>query len=175
MRILLSRCVPLILLAALLVTTAASAQDAAQPFRLAPGDYRWVPFNIRQTPAEVDCGFQVVEGNATVHVELMPTSEFRLFERGRDHDAMTRTPEGRSGEFRQMIAEPGRYAVVVVNDRNASAATVALHVETNMNPAQSIARTLSPTRQLTVIAISMAVFLAIVAWSSRRLLLAMRR
>jgi hypothetical protein len=151
-----------------------AAQENAQPIRLEAGDYRWVPFTIRQTPAEVDCSFQVVEGNASVHIELMPSSEFRLFERGRDHDAMTRTPDGRGGEFRQMIAEPGRYAVVVVNARNAPPATVTLHVETNMNPARSIARTLSPARRMIVIAISMAVFIAIVTWSSRRLLRAVR-
>jgi hypothetical protein len=156
------------------LAVAASAQDSAQPIRLEPGDYRWVPFTIRQTPAEVDCSFQVLAGSATVHVELMPTSEFRLFERGRDHDSMTRTPDGRRGEFRQMIADPGRYAVVVVNDKNAPPATVVLRVETNMNPAGSIARTLSPARRLTVIVISMAVFLALVAWSSRRLLRAIR-
>ena len=165
---------PAVLLFTLAALAQAPAQDAAQPIRLEAGDYRWVPFTIHQTPAEVDCSFQVVAGNATVHVELMPSSEFRLFERGRDHDALTRTPDGRRGEFRQMIAEPGRYAVVLVNARNAPPATVTLRVETNMNPAQSIAKTLSPIRRMTVIAISMAVFLAIVAWSSRRLLRAVR-
>lgn len=150
------------------------AQDSGQAFVLEPGDYRWVPFTVRQTPAEVDCKFSVSAGDASVHLELMPISEFRLFERSRDHDATTRTPDSRGAEFRQVIMQPGRYAVVVMNRRNARAATVALHVETNMNPVDGIARTLSPTRRLMVILISFAVFVVSVTWSSRKLIRAMR-
>jgi len=162
------------ILAFALVTSAFGQQESGQPFLLAPGDYRWVPFTIRQPPAEVDCSFEVIKGGGSVHVELMPSSEFRLFERGREHDAMTRTPDGHTGEFRQMIAEPGRYAIVLMNRADAPAVTVALHFATNMNPTGGMARTLSPTRQLTVILISMFVFFTVVTWSARRLIRAVR-
>ena len=61
-------------IAVLLSGTAARAQetpparDQGQPFRLEPGDFRWVPFTVRQTPAEVDCHFEVIEGNPSVDV-----------------------------------------------------------------------------------------------------------
>jgi hypothetical protein len=149
-------------------------RDAGQPFRLDSGDFRWVPFTVRQTPSEVDCRFEVIRGDASIHVELLPMSEFRLFSRGREHDTMALTPNGRSGEFRRVIDVSGQYAVVVENRRGAPPATVLLHMRTNLNPGADIARTLSPARRLTVILISFAFFFVTVAWSGRKLVRAMR-
>ena len=73
---------------------AASGQppgDAGEPFRLEPGDFRWIPLNVRHTPSEVDCHFEVVKGSPTVHIELLPISEFRLFDRGKEHDTLSKT------------------------------------------------------------------------------------
>jgi hypothetical protein len=171
----------LLTIAVLLSGTAARAQetpparDQGQPFRLEPGDFRWVPFTVRQTPAEVDCHFEVIEGNPSVHVELLPMSEIRLFDRGLDHETMAVTPDGRNGDFRRIIDMTGQYAVVVVNGKRARPATVSLQVRTSVNPAASdVARTLSPRRRLTVILISFAFFFVTVTWSARKLIRGMR-
>ena len=147
--------------------------DAGQPFRLESGDFRWVPFTVRQTPSEVDCHFEVIKGDPSIHVELLPMSEFRLFSRGREHYMMALTPKGHSGEFRRIIDVRGQYAVVVENARGAPPATVLLRVQTNLNPGD-MARILSPERRLTVILISFAFFFVTVAWSGRKLVRAMR-
>ena len=149
-------------------------QDGGQPFRLEPGDFRWVPFTVRQTPSEVDCRFEVVKGNPSVHVELLPMSEFRLFNRGREHDTMALTPNGQSGEFKRIIDVRGQYAVVVTNASGAPPATVLLRVQTNVNPGADVARTLPPGRRLGVILISFAFFFVTVAWSGRKLMRALR-
>jgi hypothetical protein len=149
-------------------------RDGGQPFRLEPGDFRWIPFTVHQTPSEVDCRFEVINGNPSVHVELLPMSEFRLFSRGREHDTMALTPDGQSGEFRRIIDVRGQYAVVVKNARSAPPATVLLRVQTNLNPGADVARTLPPARRLTVILISFAFFFITVAWSGRKLMRAMR-
>ena len=166
-------------IAILLSRPAASAQEIppekGQPFRLGPGDFRWVPFTVRQTPAQVDCHFEVLEGNPTVHVELLPMSEFRLFDRGLDHDSLVVTPDGRGGDFRRIVDVSGQYAVVVVNGKRARPATVSLQVRTIVNPAASdVARTLSPQRRLTVILISFGFFFVTVTWSARKLIRGMR-
>ncbi|HTA44164.1 MAG TPA: hypothetical protein VK789_17055 [Bryobacteraceae bacterium] len=149
--------------------------EKGQPFRLATGDFRWIPFTVRQTPAAVDCHFEVVDGNPTVHVELLPMSEFRLFDRGMKHDTLVVTPEGRSGEFRRIINVSGQYAVVVVNGKRSPPATVSLQVRTSVNPdATNIARTLPPSRRLTVILISFAFFFITVTWSARMLIRGMK-
>ncbi len=154
------------------------ATDQPQPdqsFRLEPGDYRWVPFTIRQTPSGVDCRFDVISGKPSVHAELLPMSEFRLFDRGREHDTMAVTPTARSGAFRRMINTRGQYAIIVVNDKNAPPAVVSLHVETSVNPSGAdIAQSLPPQKRLTVMAISLSLFLLTVAWAGRKLILAMR-
>jgi hypothetical protein len=160
---------------ALLPAQGAGPQEKGQPFRLQPRDFRWVPFTIRQTPAEVDCHFEVVNGNGSVHAELLPMSEFRLFDRGEDHATLANTPNERSGDFRRVLETPGQYAVVVVNADGASPVSVSLQVRTNVNPQdRDIARTLPPQRRLTVILISFAFFFATVAWSGRKLRRAMR-
>jgi hypothetical protein len=169
-----------LIMAGLLLAASTQQQDAGgqkdnadQPFRLESGDFRWVPFTVRQTPSEVDCHFEVIKGDPSIHVELLPMSEFRLYSRGREHDTMALTPKGRSGEFRRIIDVRGQYAVVVENARGAPPATVLLRVQTNLNPGD-MARILSPERRLTVILISFAFFFVTVAWSGRKLVRAMR-
>ncbi len=163
------------LLIVLFVAARAQAQDPGQPFRLAPGDVRWVPFTVRHTPTEVDCRFEVIEGNPTVHIELLPMSELRSFNRGEEHSTMALTPSAHSGDFRRVIDIRGRYALVVVNAKNAPPATVTLDLRTNANPSNAdVARTLPPRRQLAVILISFAFFFITVTWSSRKLIRAMR-
>lgn len=150
-------------------------QEKGQPFRLQPRDFRWVPFTVRQTPAEVDCHFEVVNGDGSVHAELLPMSEFRLFDRGEYHATLASTPNERSGDFRRIIDTPGKYAVIVVNGDGASPVSVSLQVRTDVNPdSRDIARTLPPGRRLTVILISFAFFFATVTWSGRKLRRAMR-
>jgi hypothetical protein len=152
----------------------AATNDAGQPFRLEPGDFRWVPFTVRQTASEVDCRFEVIRGNPSVHVELLPMSEFRLFNRGREHDTMALTPDGKTGEFKRIVDVRGQYAVVIVNASGAPPATVVLHVQTNINPGADVARTLSPRRRLTVVLLSFAFFFITVAWSGRKLVKGIR-
>lgn len=159
---------------ALLVAAGDKPPNAGQPVTLDAGDFRWVDVTVRQTPAEVDCSYQVVRGDGSVHVELLPKGELRAFSRGRDHDTMAMTPDGSDGEFRRIVDQPGHYVVVLENAPRARPATVLLDVKTNFNPGADVARTLPAARRVTVIAISFAVFFATVAWSGRRLLRAMQ-
>jgi hypothetical protein len=148
--------------------------DANDAFQLEAADFRWIPLNVPQTPSEIDCHFEVVKGNPTVHMELLTISDFRLFDRGQEHDTLAATPNARNGDFRRIIETRGQYAVVIENARGSAPATVLLRVQTNLNPGADSARTLSPTRRLTVVLISFAVFFGTVAWSGRKLLRAVR-
>ena len=164
----------LVTLAALLLATTAPDQS----FRLDPDDFRWFPLTVGNIPVGVSCRFEVLQGDATVHAELVPMSEFRLFNHGRKHDThdtMAFTAVGRSGEFRRVIDGRGQYAVIIANESHAQAAVVSLHVDTSAGPGGGdVARTLPPRRQLTVVLTGLAFFFVTVAWSSRKLVLAMR-
>ena len=158
---------------ALLPASASAAAD--QSFRLDRGDFRWVPLTVRQTPVEIDCHFEVLQGGDTVHAELLPMREFRLFDRGEDHNRLAFTPNSRNGDFRRIVESRGRYAVVIANAKGAAPAIVSLHVETRVNPESSaVARTLAPERRLAVILIGFAFFFVTMAWSGARLIRAMR-
>jgi hypothetical protein len=161
----------LLTLALFLAVGSEPPPQPVQSFNLESGDFRWIPFTVHQVPTGVNCHFDVVSGNATVHAELLPMSEFRLFDRGRDHETMALTAKGRSEEFRHVIYERGQYAVVIVNDKGAPPAVVSVRVETNIDPP---ARLLSPERRLTVILLSFAFFFITISWSSRKLILGMR-
>lgn len=153
---------------------AAPGTAAAHPIRLEAGDFRWMPFTVHQTPSEVDCRYDVVQGGGTVHVELLPMSEFRAFTRGRGHDTIALTPAGKSGEFKRIIEQRGQYAVVIENAAGARPATIVLDLRTNVTPGADVARMVPPKRRLTVIAISFAFFFITVAWSGRLLLRGLR-
>jgi len=144
--------------------------QSKQAFRLEPGEWRWIPLTIRQIPTEVDCRFQVLQGNPSVHAELLPMSEFRQFNRGRKHDTLAVSPDAASGEFRRIVEERGQYAVVIVNQKNAPAATVSLDVSTDLNPSAGIATELPAGRRLAVILISFALFFVTVTWAGMKLL-----
>lgn len=145
------------------------------PFELAPGEWRWVDFTIRQVPTEVDCRFRVLKGDGAVHIELLPRDEFHRFSMGRKHGTLALTAEARSSSFRRIVDQPGRYAVVIVNAKNAAPATVSLEVSTDSRPNTAVtARELPQSRRLAVILISFVLFFVTVTWSAWKLTRAMR-
>ncbi|HVW87814.1 MAG TPA: hypothetical protein VHB50_24180 [Bryobacteraceae bacterium] len=161
-----------LLIALLLAAPLLPAQQ--RPFRLDPGEFRWVPFTVKQIPTEVDCRFQVLRGNASVHMELLPMREFRRFNRGHEHETLAVSPDSRAGSFRRVVDERGQYAVIVINEKNAPPALVTLELRTDLNPnADVIARELPPGRRLGVILISFALFFTMLFWFGLKLLRAM--
>ena len=161
----------LFVMAVLLVNAVA----APQAFRLEPGDYRWIPFTVKQVPTEVDCRFEVLQGGPGVHVELLPMSEFRLFNRGKAHQTLAVSPDARTGAFRRIVDQPGQYAVVVQNAAGAPPAVISLELSTDLNPnAGVVAQELPARRRLTVILTSFGLFFGMVTWSGFRLLRALK-
>lgn len=149
----------------------AAAVQTPQAIRLEPGDYRWIPFTVKQVPTEVECRYEVLQGGASVHVELLPMGEFRAFNRGRAHETLAVSPDSRTGAFRRVIEQRGQYAVVVKNAEKATAVTVSLEVKTDLNPnADAVAQELPARRRLVVILASFALFFVIVSWSGVKLL-----
>ena len=169
------------LIAILIGAALASAQTpvnpqndiADQPITLQPGDYKWLPVIVRVTPTAVDCHFEVVSGKSTVHAELVTARDFVLFSHGREYENLATTPSLAAGGFRRMIETPGRYRVMIANDKGAPPATVALTIHVDVDPPpSSISTSLSTRRKISVILISLGIFSATVLWSGKKLLLA---
>jgi hypothetical protein len=159
-----------------LAILAVAATSSTQGVRLDAGEYRWWPVHVSHAPVEVTCRFRVVKGMSTVHAELAPRSEFRAFARRRKYEKLVATGETVNGFFSEVLANPGDYAVILINAENAPAADVSFSIEIRTNPtAPGDARTLPPERRLIVILVSFAIFFASAGWSGHRLIRAMKK
>lgn len=160
----------------LVILLAAAASGSSQAIRLEPGEFRWWPIHVRQTPMEIQCRFEVLKGGATVRAELVPQDEFRAFVRRRNYENMASTGTTSNGAFNRIIGDRGDYAVVIMNEADAPTAIVSLNIETNANPTgPGVAWMLPARRRLVVILISFAIFFVSVGWSGHRLIQAMRK
>jgi hypothetical protein len=156
---------------------AAAAQERVslieETIRVPASDWRPVYLPLRQRPATV-LGSFVVSPPGSVRVVLMTTRDLRRLEDGLSHQPLLSTGYEQSGGFRYSFRQPGEYVLVIDNRLDARGpADVRLRVSLEFSPARPAARTLSPRRRLAVVALSLAMFAAIVLWSGRRLLRAM--
>jgi len=163
--------IALFLLLAMPVFGAAVLTDDV--YQLPPGEWRWVPFEIRQRPATVECRFESA-GGGEVFAELVSRAELELIRQRKHHDSLALTDTGSTGSISRYIAEAGEYAVVIQNEGKQTI-TVHLNVALAFGTPQPVSRYLSPERRLTVILVSFATFFTIVTFSARALLRAMKR
>ena len=143
-------------------------------YQIPAGGWRWVRFEIHQRPATVECRFETV-GGGEAHAELVSRPELELIHQHKIHDALASTDTARTGAFSQYIRDPDEYAVVIENPGSSPVAarlTVALSFGP---PRQPASRYLSRDRRLTVILVSFVMFFAIVSFSARALLRAMKK
>jgi hypothetical protein len=141
-------------------------------YQLQPGDWRWVRFEIRRQPATAECHFEATSGSE-VHAELIARPDLELLRQRKHHEALATSDTGRMGVVSQYIQDPGEYAAVIENT-GSQPVQVHLNVALTFGIARPVSRYLSSTRRLTVILVSSAMFFAIVTFSARALLRAMK-
>jgi hypothetical protein len=112
-----------------------------------------------------------------IRLLMMRSDDLARLRTGRPYTPLAATPIGSSGKLRLHVPAAGDYAIVLDNRESAGAAAdvhlrIALDFGGGSGPT---ARYLSPRRQLTVILVSFAFFFAVVTWSARRILRAIRR
>lgn len=168
------RAILLLMAASSLASAAGTAVLADDTYQLPPGDWRWIRFEIRQRPATAFCRFETLGEPGTVRVELVSRRDLELFKQRKSHGSLTASPSTATGAVSQYIDQPGEYAAIVENT-NSRPAAVHLQLSLTFPPPKPVARTLSPNRRLTVILVSFGMFFAIVTFSARALLKAMRR
>jgi hypothetical protein len=141
--------------------------------QLPPNEWRWVRFESHHRPATVECHFDTI-GEGEAHAELVTRADLELFRDRKHHDAIATTDKLPSANFNQYLEESGEYAVVIENatDRPIS---VHLRVGLSFGTPKPVSRYLSPSRRLTVILVSFAMFFTIVTFSARALLKAMKK
>lgn len=138
-------------------------------FEIPASDWRYVPRALTRDPAFVDCVFQADRQDAQVRLVVLSGSDLNAWRTGRDHDEVATTPIGPRGVLRVSVHDPDTY--IAIENRGPRPAAVRLRVFLE----RANVRYLSRGRQLAVILISFGVFFAIVSFSARRLLKAIRR
>ena len=156
--------------AALLILLAAfSRVDLVdETFDIAAHDWS-APRQLTAEPAMVDCVFQSDRPNAKVRLVLLSKADLSTWRQGRDYDEIASTPLGPGGTLRMAVHEVDTYAAL----ENRGSQPVRVHLRVFQEEPR--VRYLSRERRLEVIAISFGVFFAIVSFSARKLLKAVRR
>jgi len=159
------------MIAALLFLLAAFARVDLidENFEIPASDWRYLPRPLTQEPAMLDCVFQSDRPDAQVRLVLLGYADLNAWRMGRDHQEIASTPVGPRGALRMPVHDADTY--VAIENRGAQPARVRLRVFLE----QPQVRYLSRGRQLAVIVISFGVFFAIVSFSARKLLKAIRR
>lgn len=155
----------------LLVAASSSAGLVDQTFLIPANDWRFVDLGLRHRPAAIHAEFDVQTG-PPVQLILMERTDLERLNRGETHAVVAATGVRPHGRLNVRTVKPGDYVVVVENrSGETEAANVRLRVSVDFVEATQ----LSPERQLTVVAISFAVFFGIVTYSARRLWQGVRR
>jgi hypothetical protein len=164
-----SRIYPLLLLAA-----SARLDLVNEVYRIPPNEWRYVEVGLKQHPGLVSANFTASEAGSQVRLALMRREELERLRNGLPHGVLAVSATGNLGALNEYIAALGDYVVVVDNLGNAPA-MVHLRIMLDFSRRGPTVTRLSPQRQLTIVAISFAVFFGIVTFSARRLLRNLKR
>jgi hypothetical protein len=133
------------------------------------GDWRYAEVTLKQRPAWISAQYEAA-GNQEVRLALLRREDLDFLRQDFPPGVLAVTSRASSGRLVYDAPLRGVYAVLVDNRAGAQAAAVHLRVflDFGARPGPEVT-TLSPARRLAVIAISFAVFFAIVIYSARRL------
>ena len=163
----------MILLALLLGTLSNRLLMVDETVRIRPGEFTTFNLSLQQRPAVVDLAFKTQTPSPTVSVALLGPPDGLVNTRERRQFLRAVSKES-YGAFRFPARRLGDYEILVDNRENKDKeAVVALKVTLGFNePGTLRPETVSPERRLSIVAVSLAFFGAVVAWSGRKLLAA---
>ena len=155
----------------LLLAASSSVEVVEQTYQIPANDWSFFDLGLRPRSALIKADF-AVEAGPPVQLLLMEQADLERLNRAETHGMVLSTAVGPAGRLEVRIGKAGDYAVVVEN-RSGRAETSKVRLRVSSDFAE--AATLSPQRQLTVLAISFAAFFGIVTYSARRLWQAVKR
>ncbi len=159
----------------LLLAASTSVELADELYHIPPRNWRYMELGLNQRPALVNARFEVDEGQPRIRLALMPQADLERLRAGLTPALLSVTPAGPSGRLFYDLPQAGSY-VLVVENRGPTEAVVHLRVLLDFGGRQSLTVTqISPLRRAVVVALSLAVFFAVVTYSARRLLRAIGR
>lgn len=157
------------LLFALLLLSSRQVSLVDEVYTIPAADWRFIELLLQQQRSKVECEFRVISGGGSVRVAFIGLRELQRFRLGTRPQSLESHPFQAVGKVERQIEVPGHYALIIENSREPAR----VHVRVNVDFSPEVGY-LSRQRQLAVIVISFAIFLAIVTYSARRLFKAIR-
>jgi hypothetical protein len=154
----------------LLLAASSSVELVDHTYQIPANGWSYFPLELRPQSTLVKAYF-TVESGPPVRLQLMEQADLERLNSGETHGMVLSTAVGPAGRLEVRTAKSGDY-VVVVENRSGRPETSKVRLRVSIDFAE--ATLLSPQRQLTVVAISFAVFFGIVTYSARRLWLAVK-
>jgi len=139
-------------------------------FEIPAKEWRYVAVTLKQVPVKLDAGFSVLSGSGTVRVAVLNAAQLEEMKQG-NREAMRPAKFARQARFQHAVSAPDEYGIVL---ENGGSQAVSVRLDVSLDFSGPEPRYLSPQRRMTVIAVSATVFLAIVTYSTKKLLRAMR-
>jgi hypothetical protein len=162
-------------LALLLLLASARVELVDQVYLVGADNWGYGPeIQLKQQPALVGVRFETENHTDRVRVALMRRDDMEKLRAGLPHGVVDVSRELAAGGLSYPVQAPDQYVIVIENP-GSTPASVRVHVWLDFGSPRSTVTQLSPQRQFTVIAISFAVFFAIVSFSAHRLLKFVRR
>jgi hypothetical protein len=163
-------------LAFLCMLAASSSVDLVDgTYRIPANEWRYVELSLKQRPALLQAVVSEPARADEVRLAFLRRGDLDRLRSDEPHGVLAATGPGGSGRLHFYLRDLGEYAVVLDNRDGDVPAAVHLRVwlDFGWKPGPPVTY-LPPRRQLTVIAISFAVFFGIVSWSARRLMKGMK-
>ena len=162
--------------ALLLLASTQRVEIVNGPFEIPAGKWYQVGLGLRQgRPVVVSADFDLHSGPG-VRLEFLRREDLGERLEGRPNSYLAMTAAGTSGHLRYLVRERGYYVLFLDNRKGTQGVAGHLHVAEDFGGRRTPEVTqLSPQRQIAVIAISFALFFAIVTFSARHLLRAIKR
>jgi len=172
-----ARFAPMLAVLCTLALGLTAAQELVDQVYTIPADeWRYVDLGLDQRAARIEAEYEVRSGARQVRLAVMRRHDLEHLREGLAHGIVEATAPGRSGKVMCEVRPPGDYVVVVDNRiSDGRPASVRLRIAIAYLAGGPPPERLTPQRRLTVVLLSFAGFLAIVAWSGRKLLPAVKR
>ena len=152
-----------------------SVELVDETYRVPANEWRYVELSLKQRPALLEAVVNARGRADDVRLALLRRGDLDRLRRDEPHGVLAAAGPGNSSRLQFYLRDPGEYAVILDNRDGDVSAAIHLRVwlDFGWKPGPPVTY-LPPRRQVTVIAISFAVFFGIVSWSAHRLMRGMK-
>jgi hypothetical protein len=159
----------------LLLASQGSVELLDESPTIAAGKWNYYRVALRQQTARVIAHYEVTSPSGTAQLALLTHDDADRLFRDMPYGVLATSGVSRSGGLSFRVPSTGDYDLVLDNRHGSQDVSVRVRVWLDFNADAPVVRTASPQRRLVVTGLSLAFFLGVVTYSTRRILRAIAR